>query len=78
VYFESLSQALHMAGHGGYVWTVVALSALVIAGLLLGPAMASRRTLAQLRLQAGARQGAGQSDAAPAVRIEEVNNASGS
>jgi heme exporter protein CcmD len=78
VYFESLSQALHMAGHGGYVWTVVALSALVITGLLLGPAAASRRTLTQLRSHAGQQQGGRQSEAAPAVRIEEVNNASGS
>ena len=71
--FDSLADALHMGGHGVYVWIVVVVSVLVIGGLLLIPALSNRRFLAE-------QQGSPESDSrsAPSVRIEEVNNASGS
>jgi heme exporter protein CcmD len=65
---------LNMGGHGVYVWSVVVISVLVIVGLLVLPAMSSRRFLASQR-------GAVEAEpvtAAPVVRIEEVNNAPGS
>lgn len=72
--FDNLAAALNMGGHGAYVWSVVLVSILVVAGLLVLPARASRRFLAEQRV---APQVAGEAPA-PAVRIEEVNNASGS
>ena len=72
--FESVSAALTMNGHGVFVWAVFAVSAVVIVGMLLLPALSSRRLLESQRSQQG---DAGEA-AAPTVRIEEVNNASGS
>ena len=72
--FDSVAALLDMGGHGVYVWSVVIVSVLVIAGLLALPAISSRRFLASLR---GAVPGT-QEQAAPAVRVEEVNNAPGS
>ena len=71
--FETLAAALHMDGHGIYVWSVVVVSVLVVIGLLLIPAISHRRFLAALRDAPR-----NESRAAPSVRIEEVNNASGS
>ncbi len=62
-----------MDGHGVYVWSVVVVSVLVCAGLLVLPARSARRFIAGLSEgEAPAPQ------AAPSVRIEEVNNAPGS
>ena len=71
--FDSLSALLHMDGHGVYVWSIVIVSALVIVGLLLIPALSSRRFLTAQRTSLQAAPQA----AAPEVRIEEVNNAPG-
>ena len=49
--FDSFSEALAMAGHGGYVWSVYAVALLVILFLLLMPVLRSRRTMARLRVQ---------------------------
>ena len=72
--FDSLSAALAMDGHGFYVWAVVVVSTVVIAGMLLVPILSSRRLLERQRQQ----QTETLEPAAPTVRIEEVNNASGS
>lgn len=37
MYFDSLSDALSMAGHGGYVWSAYAICVAVIALLLFWP-----------------------------------------
>jgi len=49
VWFDSFAAALAMDGHGVYVWLVVAVSVLVIALLLIAPALANRGILAQQR-----------------------------
>ncbi len=73
MYFDSLQAALAMEGHGIYVWTVVAVSAVICVGLLVLPARSARRFIAELRVD-----DVPEARAAPGVRIEEVNNASGS
>ena len=73
MYFDSLQAALTMDGHGVYVWSVVAVSVLVTAGLLVLPARSARRFIAGLGVDE-----APAPKAAPSVRIEEVNNAPGS
>ncbi|MEM0954951.1 MAG: heme exporter protein CcmD [Pseudomonadota bacterium] len=71
--FESLSAALNMAGHGIYVWPAVILTALIVTGLLVLPLLGSRRLLAEL----GQQPQVADPPASTSVRIEEVNNASG-
>ena len=73
MYFDSLQAALAMDGHGVYVWTVVVVSVLVCAGLLVVPARSARRFIADLRVDE-----VFENKPAPSVRIEEVNNAPGS
>jgi heme exporter protein CcmD len=75
--FESFAAALAMDGHGVYVWTVVAVSAAIVTGLLLVPHLASRRFLRTLRSstpQVGRRD---PEVRAPTAVIEEVRNAPG-
>jgi heme exporter protein D len=74
VQFESVAAALAMDGHGVYVWTVVAVSAAVIVAMLLMPVLSSRRQLERHRHDGEIEPEV----SAPRVRIEEVNNASGS
>ena len=47
--FETLAAALHMNGHGGYVWSVYLIAVLVVMFLLLGPVLRSRRIAIQRR-----------------------------
>ena len=75
--FDSLAAALAMDGHGPYVWTVVVVSVVVIAGLLLAPASSSRRFLREQRTAMGRGAQGPAERAAPTAVIEEVNNAPG-
>ena len=56
MYFESLTAALSMNGHGPYVWSAYAITLVIVVGLMVGPwrkARASRRRiLAEQRRQA--------------------------
>ena len=67
--FDSLAAALAMSGHGGYVWSVYLIAALVVVFLLLGPVLRSRRIMSQRR---------GQLRRERAVQNKEVPLASGS
>ena len=77
MYFDSFAAALAMEGHGAYVWAVVVVSSLVIAGMLLLPSMASRRFLREQRALLGSSEARGSESSAPTATIEEVNNAPG-
>lgn len=80
VQFDSLAAALAMDGHGPYVWAVVVVSTLVIAGLLLLPTLSSRRFLREQRGLLGEQmqQPLTEPDSpAPTAIVEEVNNAPG-
>ncbi|GAB3308245.1 heme exporter protein CcmD [Haliea atlantica] len=48
MYFESLSAALTMNGHGAFVWSAYAITAVVLVGMLVAPWRRQRRTLRQL------------------------------
>ena len=48
MYFDSFSQALHMDGHGVYVWTVCAVAVVVIGALLILPSRREKATLKQI------------------------------
>ena len=48
MYFDNLSQALHMDGHGVYVWTVFAVSMLVVAGMLFLPRQREKSVLKEV------------------------------
>lgn len=48
MYFESLSAALAMDGHGAFVWSAYAITAVVLLGMLIAPWRRQRRTLRQL------------------------------
>jgi len=48
VYFDSVSAAIDMAGHGGYVWSAYLISLLVIAYLLLAPRLHQQRVKQQI------------------------------
>lgn len=48
MYFDSLSAALTMDGHGGYVWAAYAVTAFVIVLLLVAPAVRSKRLLREI------------------------------
>ncbi|MEM1111795.1 MAG: heme exporter protein CcmD [Pseudomonadota bacterium] len=50
MYFDSLSAALHMEGHGVFVWSVCIVAVLVVAALLIVP---RRRERAALKTIAG-------------------------
>jgi heme exporter protein D len=49
--FDSFGEALAMAGHGGYVWSVYGVALLVAACLLLMPVLRSRQTIARQRVK---------------------------
>lgn len=59
MYFDSLSQLLHMDGHGVYVWTAYALSALLIAACSLPPMLRYRSELKRLAASPGAKRSGG-------------------
>ncbi|WP_439100538.1 heme exporter protein CcmD [Congregibacter sp.] len=49
MYFDSVSAALAMDGHGPYVWAAYGLTLVVLSLLILSPAMRKRRLLRELR-----------------------------
>lgn len=51
MYFESLTAALAMNGHGAYVWSAYAITALVLLQLMLAPRRGRRRLLRELRAE---------------------------
>ncbi|MEP4484655.1 MAG: heme exporter protein CcmD [Halioglobus sp.] len=48
MYFDSVSAAIDMAGHGGYVWSAYFISLLVIAYLLVLPGLRQRSLKRQI------------------------------
>ena len=48
MYFESVSAAIDMAGHGGYVWSAYAISLVVIGYLLIAPRLRAQRLQRQI------------------------------
>lgn len=48
MYFDSVSAALSMDGHGVFVWTAYAVTTVVILSLLLAPGRRQRSLLRQL------------------------------
>ena len=48
MYFDSVSAAIDMAGHGGYVWSAYFISALVVVYLLLLPRLRQQRLKRQI------------------------------
>jgi heme exporter protein D len=48
MYFHSLDALLYMDGHGAYVWAAYAVTAVVVAGLLVIPRRRQRRQLLEL------------------------------
>lgn len=49
MYFDSLSSALTMGGHGSYVWTAYGITILVLLLLMVSPYRKKRRLLRELR-----------------------------
>ena len=49
MFFESFSAALHMDGHGGYVWSAYAITVLVVAMMLVLPVRREGAIVRQLR-----------------------------
>lgn len=49
MYFESLAEALSMAGHGPYVWSAYGVTVMVLVFLMTAPAARQRRLLRELR-----------------------------
>ena len=64
MYFDSLSAALLMDGHGAYVWSAYGLSAAVLLGMLLSPGRRQRRLLRELRGEQRRAEARGAADAA--------------
>jgi len=51
--FDTLSEFLHMAGHGPYVWVCYAAGLLAISFIILGPIMKHKKVVKQsLQLRA--------------------------
>ncbi len=48
MYFDSVSAALAMGGHGAFVWSAYLISTLVVIATLLGPWRRQRKFLQQL------------------------------
>jgi heme exporter protein D len=48
VYFESVSAALQMDGHGVYVWVAYGVCAVVLSYLLISPQRRKRRALREI------------------------------
>ena len=49
MYFESFLAALHMDGHGFYVWTAYAITLVVLAAVLIRPLRREKAFIQQLR-----------------------------
>ncbi len=49
MYFESLSAALNMDGHGVYVWSAYVISLVVLAMVLIRPIRREKAFIQQLR-----------------------------
>ncbi|PDH37898.1 MAG: heme exporter protein CcmD [Halieaceae bacterium MED-G27] len=49
MYFDSLSAAMTMGGHGGYVWSAYAITFLVLGVVILRPILSSRRLRRDIR-----------------------------
>ncbi|MEP1471799.1 MAG: heme exporter protein CcmD [Halieaceae bacterium] len=60
MYFDSLSAALHMDGHGVFVWSAYLISMSVVAFMLAAPRVRERKLIKNLAAQQ--RRLAGQSD----------------
>ncbi len=51
MYFDSLSAAMTMGGHGGYVWSAYAITFVVLAVVILRPILSSRRLRRDIRAE---------------------------
>lgn len=49
MYFDSLSAAITMGGHGGYVWSAYAITFAVLGVVILRPILSSRRLRRDIR-----------------------------
>ncbi|MAV72997.1 MAG: heme exporter protein CcmD [Cellvibrionales bacterium TMED21] len=49
MYFDSLSAAMTMGGHGGYVWSAYAITFLVLGVVILRPILSARRLRRDIR-----------------------------
>ena len=65
MYFESFSELIAMNGHGAYVWSAYAITALVLVQLFFWPRRGQRRLLGELRQEARRREGASPAPATP-------------
>jgi heme exporter protein D len=63
VYFDSISAALSMDGHGAFVWSAYFIAATAVALLLLLPRRKERKLLRQLAGDARRQHGRAQSSA---------------
>lgn len=66
MYFESLAAALHMDGHGVFVWSAYLITLIAIVCILLAPRRREKRFLQQLEGQIR-RSGVNPSDASKEV-----------
>ncbi len=57
MYFDTLSAALQMEGHGIFVWSAYVITALVLVWLLLSPRVRRRRFVARLAAEQRRNQG---------------------
>ena len=51
MYFDSLSAAMTMGGHGGYVWSAYAITFVVLGVVIFRPILSSRRLRRDIRLE---------------------------
>ena len=51
MYFDSISAALHMEGHGAFVWSAYLISLLVVALMILAPRARERKLIGHLKAQ---------------------------
>lgn len=49
MYFESLADALSMAGHGGYVWSAYLITVVVVAAVLVLPRRREKQFFRELQ-----------------------------
>lgn len=54
--FDNVAEFLAMSGHGPYVWSAYAITAVVLAANVVWPMMQARRRLRTLREDAGRSQ----------------------
>lgn len=50
MYFESIGDLWHMAGHGAFVWSAYGISALVLVSIIAQPLLRFRSELKRLQL----------------------------